>query len=331
MVNNKKIMSILIALTFVSLISFMIVWLYTYKDLIFNSNNSNNVIPALLSITRRRLIQLLAIIVSVVLIAVSSLSFQTITNNRILTPSILGFEAIFVITQTLLIAIFGSMSAFIAIDYLNFIITTTVMIGIVFLMFMLVLRKNKNNIILLLLFGLVVTSLASSLTHFIQTFMHPEDFLNVISITNVNINAINENLVFYSVPLLIVLLIGFVLEHKYYDVIALGESSAINLGVNYNKKVNKTLIYITISVAISTALVGPLAFLGLIAVNGAKEIFKTNKHKTLMLASSLIAIILIVGGQVVLELIKFKTPVTVIINFIGGAYLLLILVKENKR
>ncbi len=331
MTNTKKKILWLLLMTIISLLGFMLVWIYTYKDLIFDNINNHSVIPALMSITRRRLIQLLAITVSVVLIAVSSLSFQTITNNRILTPSILGFEAIFVITQTLLVAIFGSMSSFIALDHLNFIITTIVMVGVVFLMFLVVLRKNKNNIILLLLFGLVITSLASSLTHFIQTFMHPEDFQNVISITNVNINAINESLVFYSIPLLLILLIGFIKEHNYYDVIALGESNAINLGINYNKKVNKTLVLITISVAISTALVGPLAFLGLIAVNGAKEIFKTNKHKTLMLTSSLLAIVLIVGGQIVLELVKFKTPVTVIINFIGGAYLLMILIREDKK
>ncbi|HHT55642.1 MAG TPA: iron chelate uptake ABC transporter family permease subunit, partial [Acholeplasma sp.] len=190
-------------------------------------------------------------------------------------------------------------------------------------------RKNKNNIVLLLLLGLVITSLASSITNFIQVFMNPDEFQQVVSLTTVNINAINSNLVLISIPIFIIMLILFSLEHKYYDVIALGEDHAINLGVNYNKKSNLSILYITISMAVATALVGPLSFLGLIVVNSAKELFKTNKHKTLMITSSLIAITIILGGQVILELLAIKTPVTVVVNLIGGLYLIYILVKEN--
>src|SRR5690554_4909008 len=117
--------------------------------------------------------------------------------------------------------------------------------------------------------------------------MNPDEFQQVVSLTTVNINAINSSLVLISIPIFIIMIILFSIEHKYYDVIALGEDHAINLGVNYNKKTNLSIIYITISMAVATALVGPLSFLGLIVVNSAKELFKTNKHKTLMITSSL--------------------------------------------
>lgn len=326
--SNKRKMIITISITIISIILFMLVWIFKYKDSIFQSNGNIN--SAIFNIVRRRFIQMIAIIVSAILIAISSLSFQTITHNRILTPSILGFDAIFIITQTLIVAIFGSFSILIASDILNFILSTSLMLVIIFTMFLFILRKNKNNIILLLLLGLVITSLSSSLTSFIQTFMNPEDFQNVISLTNVNINAINENLVFISLPILVTLIYLFYKEHKIYDVISLGESNAINLGVNYRKETNKTLIYITISIAISTALIGPLSFLGLLAVNGAKEMFKTTKHNVLMIASSMLAVISLLGGQVILDIVNFKTPVTVIINLLGGLYLIYILIKENK-
>lgn len=324
----KKRFIVLLSLTILSIILFMLVWIFKYKDLIFN--NSTNINNALINITRTRFIQMIAISISAILIAISSLSFQTITHNRILTPSILGFDSIFIITQTIMVWLFGSFSIFLASEVLNFFISTTLMIIVVFTLFVLILRKNKNNIILLLLVGLVITSLASSITSFIQVFMNPEDFQNVLALTNVNINAINEKLVLFSVPVLLVLMFLFYKENKMLDVISLGESNAINLGVDYKKEVNKTLIYITISIAISTALVGPLSFLGLLVVNGAKEVFKSNKHKSIMITSSLLAILSILGGQVVLDLINFKTPVTVIINLIGGLYLLYILIKENK-
>jgi len=329
MTRKTKLYLILTISTVLSIIAFLTVWIISYKDLIAGNLSDPNIQIAMLKILGRRSIQMLAIIISVVLIAISSLTFQTISNNRILTPSILGFDAIFIITQTLLVALFGGLSIYIVNEYINFAIATILMIGIIGIMFISVLRKNKNNIVLLLLLGLVITSFSSSMTNFIQVFMNPDEFQQVVSLTTVNINAINTNLVLISIPILIIILVLFSLENKYYDVMSLGEDHAINLGVNYNKKSNLTIIYITISMAVATALVGPLSFLGLIVVNSAKELFKTNKHKTLMITSSLIAITIILGGQVILELLAIKTPVTVVVNLIGGLYLIYILVKEN--
>lgn len=328
--NNKRII-ILSVFALLSMVLFLAITINTYWPLVKDLFGTPYLFSSLSKVLRRRFLQMIAIIVSVVLISLSSLSFQTLTNNRILTPSILGFDAIFVITQTMLVALFGGLSIYITNDYLNFGVTTIVMVLVIMLMFVAILRKKKNNIILLLLLGLVISQLASSMSNFIRVFMNPDDFQNVVSLTNVNINTINENLVLMSLPLMVILTILFFREHRYYDVMSLGEDKAINLGVDYNKKANLTLIYITISMAVSTALVGPLSFLGLIVVNSAKELFKTTKHKTLMFGSSLLAIIILLGGQALLELINFKTPVTVIVSLIGGIYLIYILIKENLK
>lgn len=331
MTRDKKLYLFLIIAVIISIIGFLSVWLINYWPLIQNSINTPNFIPAISSILSSRFIQLLGIIVSVLLVTTSSLSFQTISNNRILTPSILGFDAIFIITQTLLVFIFGGVSILVVNEYINFLISLILMILVIGLMFLAIFKKNKNNIVLLLLLGLVITAFANSFANFLQVFMDPIDFTNVLSLTTVNINAINEGLVLIMIPITIILMYLFYRENKYYDVIALGEEQAINLGINYTKKVNLSIFYITISIAISTALVGPLSFLGLVVINTARELFKTNKHKTLMIASSLVSIIIILGGQFILELFKFKTPVTVLVNLIGGLYLIYILVKENVR
>lgn len=326
--TKKKYLGLAI-LAILSIITFMLVWIFKYRNLIDFNNIDKELLFVLLKISRRRFIQMTAIIISIVLISISSLSFQTITNNRILTPSVLGFDSIFIITQTLIVAFLGTKSILYTNDTLNFVLTTSVMILVVLVMLTSLLRKNKNNIILLLLLGLVVTSLASSMSNFIQVLMNPEDFQQVISMTNVSINAINEKLVLPSLVATIILVFLFFKERNNYDVMALGEDVAKNLGVNYNKKTNKTLILVTISTAIATALVGPLAFLGLIVVNLARELSKSNKHRTLMVVSSLLAVILMLGGHVILEIINLKTPVTIIVNLIGGAYMIYLLVKEN--
>lgn len=126
MPKNKQRIIILITLTILSIILFMVAGLFKYKDLIFN--NTGNITNALINITRRRFIQMIAIIVSSVLVSIASLSFQTITHNRILTPSMLGFDAIFIITQTLMVALLGTSNIFLSSDVFNFIISSSLMI-----------------------------------------------------------------------------------------------------------------------------------------------------------------------------------------------------------
>lgn len=328
--KNRNIYAILIIGTILVMLGFMSVWLFTYRNIINGNYDDPAIQRAILRIIKMRSIQMLGIIISIVLIAKASLSFQTITNNRILTPSVLGFDSVYVITQTLIIFFVGTGSVLVSDKVLNFGISTFLMIFIIFLMFMLVMRKNKNNIVLLLLLGIVLTSLAGSISNFVQVFMDPQDFQSVLAMTNVNIHRINEDLVLYLVPVTIILSVLFYKEHKTYDVMALGEETAINLGVDYRKKTNYSLFLITISIAISTALIGPMSFLGLIVVNAAKELTKSNKHLSIFLVSSLLSIILVLGGQVLLELSGLKTPVTVIVNLVGGLYMIYLLLKENR-
>jgi iron complex transport system permease protein len=114
-------------------------------------------------------------------------------------------------------------------------------------------------------------------------------------------------------------------------VLSLGREHAINLGVDYDLVVKKLLIVVAILIAISTALVGPITFLGLLVVNVTHEFYKTYKHKHLIIGSILISILALVGGQFIVEKIfTFSTTVSVIVNFIGGVYFIYLLLKENR-
>ena len=71
----------------------------------------------------------------------------------------------------------------------------------------------------------------------------------------------------------------------------LGEDQAKSLGVNYSGVMNRSLIFISILIAVSTALVGPLMFLGLITVNLAREILQKAAHKPIFIMASVIGVI----------------------------------------
>lgn len=58
----------------------------------------------------RRIPKVYAMILTGGAIGFSSLIFQTVTNNRILTPSILGIDSLYVLIQTTVVFLLGSSS-----------------------------------------------------------------------------------------------------------------------------------------------------------------------------------------------------------------------------
>lgn len=272
-------------------------------------------------------------VVSATLIAVVSLAFQTITENRVLTPSMLGFDSVFLATQSILVFFASNIKAIgklFANPYCNFFITTGVMLVISMLMYSIMLRKNKNNIVFLLLFGLILSSIVKSLTNYIEVLLDPQQFQQLKAVTTVSITNMNENIILLAAPAMIVFTFLFVKRSREYDVMQLGESNAKSLGIPYTRRVNSTLILIALAMAVTTALIGPLTFLGLLAVNIARELFKTYKHSVLFFGSILIAILFLVLGQGIVELLRYATPVTVLIDLIGGTYMIILILKEHR-
>ena len=116
------------------------------------------------------------------------------------------------------------------------------------------------------------------------------------------------------------------------DVVSLGRDNAINLGVRYEKIVLKVLILSSILIAASTALVGPVTFLGLIVANLAYQYLATYKHSVLIIGASLISIIALVGGQFLVQhIFNLSTTISVVINFVGGIYFIYLLLKESRK
>jgi iron complex transport system permease protein len=320
---------ILGVLALLALLAFYFAWLPRYYPQIVGKTHLPHIQRALANIFKERTAQLVAMLMSSILIAFSALAFQTTTNNRILTPSSLGFDSIYAVTQTLLVSSLGFISIFFTNTYLNFLLTTLVMIVIVLVMYSLVLRKNKNNIVLLLLIGIIISSLASSVSNVIQAMMSDDEFYSVQAITNVSITNINGALVYGVIPVMLVTIILLFRPHKTYDVMALGEEHATNLGVTYARTSKYILILVALAVAVSTALVGPLSFLGLLAVNLAREMSKRYEHKHLFIFSALIAIIFLFFGQALVEVTGYRTTVTTLISLIGGGYMIYLLLRKK--
>src|SRR5699024_854373 len=51
--------------------------------------------PSFIPVVKRRVVALVAMIIAAICQSLSTVSFQSITNNRVITPSLLGFEALY--------------------------------------------------------------------------------------------------------------------------------------------------------------------------------------------------------------------------------------------
>ncbi|RAS79035.1 iron chelate uptake ABC transporter family permease subunit [Priestia endophytica] len=280
----------------------------------------------------RRMTKILAIVLTGYSIAVSTVIFQTITNNRILTPSILGLDSLYLLVQTVIIFVLGSMNAAVMNPNINFILSIVFMVLFTSILYKILFKKEgNNNIYFLLLVGLIFGTFFQSISSFMQVLIDPNEFLIVQDKMFASFNNVQVELLVFAGVLVILLSLYLFRFFKYLDVLGLGRDEAVNLGVPYDRVVKQLLIIVAIFISISTALVGPITFLGLLVVNIAYEMFKTYKHSYLLVGSSLISIVVLVGGLLLVErLFTFSTTLSVIINFIGGTYFLYLLLKGSK-
>lgn len=274
--------------------------------------------------------KLLALIVVAYAIGVSTILFQTITNNRILTPYIMGFDTLYLLIQTLLVFTLGGLHYASLASGFKFSIELFFMLAASMVLFMLLLTKAHNDLYRMILTGVILGVLFRSLTSFIQRLIDPEEFAVVQSVSFAQFNIIKTDLLLYSVVIIaLVSLIIWRYRHE-LDVLALGRDQAINLGLNYQKRVVFFLFLVAILVSVSTALVGPVSFFGLLVSGMTYEYTKTYKHSILIPAAFLIAALSLVLGQVVFEhILGLKGVLSVVIEFLGGIVFIFFLLRRK--
>ncbi|MGE6257734.1 iron chelate uptake ABC transporter family permease subunit [Heyndrickxia sporothermodurans] len=313
--HNKVRLGILAAVS----ISLILIFLFT--DI---GNYPEYVLP-------KRGIKILAIILTGASIAFSTVVFQTVSNNRILTPSIIGLDSLYMLIQTFLIFVFGATSATVMNKNINFLLCVGLMVLFAGLLYKFLFKREGKNIYFLLLVGLVMGTLFQSFSSFMQVIIDPNDFMVVQDRMFASFNNINTDLLTISIILVVLVSLYFIRFIKYLDVLSLGREEAINLGVDYDYVVKRLLIVVAILISISTALVGPITFLGLLVANVSYQFLKTYRHSYLIFGAILISIIALIGGLLIVERVfTFSTTLSVIINFIGGVYFIYLLLKESK-
>lgn len=257
--------------------------------------------------------------------------FQAITRNRLLTPSIMGLDSVYLFVKVLPVFLFGIQSEIQTNIYINFAITLMTMVVFSLILFEGIFKLGHFSVYFILLVGFVLGTFFRSITNFIQLIMDPDAFLAVQSAMFANFNGSNTTLVWLSGIFLIVLVVVAYRSAAYLDVLLLGRAQAINLGINYERVIRGVLILVCMLVSISTALVGPITFLGLLTVNLAHEYMRTYKHKILIPVTICLSWIgLFVAEWIVENLFDATSEFSIIIDLVGGSYFIYLLMKRRQ-
>lgn len=265
-------------------------------------------------------------------IGVATVLFQTATSNRILTPAIMGFDALYVLIQSSLIFMLGSQQLLQTNAQALFIAQVIVMVAASGLLYKLMFTSGRHSLHQLVLTGVVLGMLFRSFSSFIQRVINPSEYAFIQDRFFASFNNPDETLLLLSAALILATSVWGLRHLRAYDVLTLGRDTAVNLGVDHRRMVSRILVIVAILTSVSTALVGPVTFFGLLVSHLAYTLVRSYRHALLLPAAVMIGMICLVGGQVVLEqLFSFDTNLRVVVDFLGGLTLILLLVRGASR
>lgn len=275
--------------------------------------------------------KLIAMLITAFSIGGASLVFQSIINNTIVTPCLLGMNSLYTLIHTAVVFAAGSGSllainsnASFVVDLILMGITATIVYSYLF-------KKTNYNVLYVLLIGTVLSSFFSSIQTTMTRIMDPNEYDSLLATLVASFSNINSEIILLSLVILAVVIFALRKDLVLLDVITLGREQAINLGVDYDKCIRRLLLGVTLFIAVATAMVGPISFLGLIIANLSRQLLKTYRHSQLILGSVFFGMIVLVGGQLIVEHVyTYAIPVSVFITVFGGIYFLYLLLTKRR-
>lgn len=264
-------------------------------------------------------------------ISTSTILFQTITHNRILTPSVMGFDALYLLVLTLLIFGLGSVGyaqlGKVTLFALNLGLLTLASVAL----FGILLRDQTSDLMRMILTGIIFGVLFRSLVLLLQRLIDPSEFNVLQSVSIARFNRVETELLLVSAGL-VLLAWGVIWQMRHrLDILALGSVLPVSLGADPVRGRVLVLMLISVLVSVSTALVGPVAFLGLLVSSLTYRLIPSWHHGHLLPAAVLIGGITLVGGQMVLErLLGLQTPLAVVVECLGGLVFLFLILRKGR-
>jgi len=286
--------------------------------------------PSFLPVVKRRMFALTAMIIAAVCQSLSTVTFQSITSNRIITPSLLGFEALYSTIHTSTIFFFGA-SAFINFSGIgSFVFQVVVMVLMCLILYGWLLSGKYGNLQLMLLVGVIMGTGLKSLSSFMRRLLAPSEFDILQARLFGSVNNADPEYFPLAIPVVIIAALLLLAYSKKLNVVSLGKDCSTSLGVKHQTHVIYALILVSILMSISTALVGPLTFYGFLVATLSYQAAPTYDHRYIFPMALAIGFLIITGAYFFMyHIFKAQGVVSVIIEMFGGITFLIVILRKG--
>lgn len=324
--NKRAYRKNIIKLIVIALIAIIIVAAFLFIGVKFHNHK------LLRYAMKLRIPKVIAMIITAFAIGAATIIFQSVINNTIVTPCLLGMNALYTFIHTSVVFVLGSGSILFTNDNLSFLVDLVLMGIIATVVYSWLFKMTGHNVLYVLLVGTVLTSFFSSIQSTLTRVMDPNEYDTLLTSLVASFSNINSGIIIFSVIILALIVVIFRKELALLDVITLGKEQAINLGVNYDRCIRRLLLAVTLCIAVATAMVGPISFLGLIIANISRQLLKTYRHIQLIAGAALMGVIALIGGQFIVERVfVYSIPISVFITVAGGIYFLYLILKGSRH
>ncbi|MCZ4326445.1 iron chelate uptake ABC transporter family permease subunit [Brachybacterium paraconglomeratum] len=282
-------------------------------------------------IAEMRVTSLVVMAVVAICQAVATITFQTVTNNRIITPSIMGFESLYTVIQTAAVYTLGVAGVVALQGPGQFLAQVAAMVGLSVLLYGWLLRGRYANIQVMLLVGIIMGGGLGAVSTFMQRLLSPSEF-DVLSarLFGSVTNASAEYLPF-AIPLVIVATTLIWLSARTLNVIAMGRDVCINVGVDHGRQTIYSLVLVSVLMAVSTALVGPMTFFGFLVATLTYQLAGTHDHRRLLPLGALTGFVVLAGAYFVMNHVFYaQGVVSIIIELVGGTVFLVVIMRKGR-
>lgn len=263
-------------------------------------------------------------------LAVAGLLLQTLLNNPLAGPSVLGLTSGSHLFVALSLMATGELSGLLK----EFSVTFSAALGaLIFGLMILFIASRLRSTVMLLLVGIMMGSFVSSITNILiqqadGSAVKSFSLWSMGSLQNVSL----EQLPFILVSFSILVFVSFLFV-KPLNALQLGESHAKALGINIQRTQWLILLLVALLSGLITAFCGPIGFVGLIVPNLIRLYFKTGNHFSLLVYS-------LIGGASVLLfcLLCIKVaepyivlPINSVTSFLGAPIVIFLLLKNRNN
>ena len=304
----------------ISFLTFTTIYLFVKNNIFVNDYIFQNKIE-----------NILVILVVGVAVGLATVIFQSTMNTKLISPSIMGYDSIRAFIQVMIVLLFSSSSILISNVYLNFLINIIVVFVFSLLLMKVIKKQKKINILILVLIGTLFGGFLSSLTNFVQMVMDPNEFMFLQTVNLTSLNSANTKILLLSVILVVIVCVMTFKRTSILDIINMQEDVAVNLGLDYRKEIKILFLIASVAIVISSALIGPIIFLGFLSITISRNVLKKENTSKLLLTTILTAVNLLFFAFLINDFVfNFNVPLSAIIDFAGGIVFIGILVLERK-